>query len=61
MANQAKRREVVIQDNVIGVLQGENFTPESNFMIKEILQYVKLTTESGFITVIKTSLSNYVR
>jgi hypothetical protein len=43
MAGRGKRREVVVQDNVIGVLQGETFIPESNFMIKD-LHYITYIT-----------------
>ena len=44
-----KRREVVEQGGVIETLQGETFSPESNFKICRILEYIVTTNQSGFL------------
>jgi hypothetical protein len=54
MSRRLNKREVVEQDGVIGTIQGEIFSPESNFHIKDILQYVITSTQSGFLVKIET-------
>lgn len=53
----ARRREVAVRNNVIGILQGETFSPESNFAIKEIINFVQLKDGSGFLVKITSTLS----
>lgn len=61
MSSRIKRREVVEQDGVIGAMQGEVFSPESNFRITEILHYIITPTQSGFLVKIKSKMNDYER
>jgi hypothetical protein len=56
-----RRKEIVVRNNVIGVLYGEHFSPESNFMIKEILNFVQVKDGSGFLVNIKSTISSSER
>jgi hypothetical protein len=59
MASRLKRREVVEHDRVIGTMQGDMFTPESNFIISEITHYITTPNQSGFLVKIKSKMNSY--
>ena len=50
------KKEVVVRDNVIGLLYGENFSPESNFYIKEVVNFVNMQNGSGYLVKIKSTV-----
>jgi hypothetical protein len=52
---------VVVQNGVIGALQNELFSSESNFILTEILHYISTQNQSGFLVKIKSSNDLYER
>ena len=52
---------MVVQNGVIGALQNELFSSESNFRLTEILHYISTQNQSGFLVKIKSNNDLYER
>ena len=55
MMASANKAKVAVSNGTLGYLKGENFSPQSNFVITRILAYVKFGDEKGYFVRVKGS------
>ena len=55
MMASANKAKVAVSNGTLGYLKGENFSPQSNFVITRILAYVKFGDEKGYFVRVKES------
>ena len=53
MASSGKERRVVAHNGNLGCIKGENFYPESNFIISGVICCVKVREEKGWLVRMK--------